>query len=209
VQRVQRSEELASLQGAAGIAVQRRAEGRNVSTAQTRPGWLDDAPPAFDGALGKAWKFPMSDDDGDWRLAVSLDANYLIHAPSAHPFWAWHVLMAISLRDIDGQPAARKRYPDATHELMVYALDPNHPPPDPREWPLPPDDGSPRPLQLLQPPDVVVQFHVDTDEQATEIATLAAKACTTGLLAPDEDHRGAWEDTIATTAQHYREGRHT
>jgi hypothetical protein len=181
-----------------------------MATAQARPGWLDDAPPpAFEGPLGKAWKYPLPTDDGDWRLAVSLDANYLIFAPSAHPFWAWHVLLAIALRDVDGQPPAHKHYPEATHELMVWALDPDHPPPDPRAWPMPPDDGSPRPLQMMQPADAVVQFDVASDEQATEIVTLAAKACTTGLLVPDSDHRGAWEDTIATTARHYREGRHT
>jgi hypothetical protein len=170
--------------------------------------WLADAPPLYEGAFGKAWKFPMPDDDPDWRRAVNLDANFLIFAPGAHPMWSWHILMAISLRDVDGQPPAHKRYPEATHELMVYALDPGHPVPDPRAWQLPPDDGAPRPLQLLQPPDAVVQFHVDDDRHATEIVALAAEACTKGLLVPDSDHRGMWDRSITATAQHYRDGVH-
>lgn len=173
-----------------------------------RPAWLDEAEPDFTGPFGRAWKFPLPADSDDWRIAVSLDANYLIHAPAAHPFWAWHVLMAVALRDVPGQPPAVKRSPDMTHELMVFALDPEFPAPDPRVWPMPPDNGEPRPLQMLQPADAVVQFHVDSDRHATEIVRLAAKACTDGVLVPDSDHRAAWDRTIATTAQHYREGRH-
>lgn len=171
--------------------------------------WLGEAKPMFEGVCGKAWKFPLPDDDGgDWRRAAGLDANFLIFAPGAHPFWSWHVLMAIHLRDVPGQDKPPvKRSPSVTHELMVYALDPDVPPPDPRNWPLPADGGEPR-LRMLSPPDAVVQFEVGSDEHATEIVTLAAQACTAGHLIPDSDHRALWDRTIATTAQHYREGRH-
>lgn len=159
--------------------------------------WIDHVPPVHEGAAGKAWKF--SHDTSDPRLQVSLGA-WLVFAPGAHPFWSWHVVMGIDLGDAEGVQPAVMHYPEAEFELLVMAFSPDFDPPDPR---------SARPVEhVMEPADACVQFDGVSREQAIEIVELATKACTTGLLVPDSDHRQRWKDSIAMTVQHYREGRH-
>lgn len=171
--------------------------------------WLDEVAPDHEGPCGKAWKIALESSadrsQSDPRWAVTLDANYLVFAPAAHPAWAWHVLIVQSLREVPGVDPPRKRYQAAEYEVMALALSPKLPPPDPRDWPL---GKTPPAVKLLMPPDVVVHFHGVDDAQVVEIAELAARACTLGVLVPDSDHQQTWEMSISTTVQHYSAGFH-
>lgn len=55
-------------------------------------------------------------------------AVWFLHLPKVHPFWFHYVLGIIHLRPIAGAKDAKKDYPEAEYELMLYALDPKRPP---------------------------------------------------------------------------------
>lgn len=168
-----------------------------------RAAWIDDGvAPVFEGFAGKVWAFAPPVPDGDPRHETMIGASYLIFAPQAHPLWSWHVMMGVALRDVPGVPEAHRHYAEAEYEMMIWALDPNHPPPDPRAWPLP---GG---LHLLNPPDAVVQFHGTGDDGAAQVLELCAHAVADGVLVPDSDHAGAWLRTVKATAEHFQPGGH-
>ena len=153
-------------------------------------------PPDMDGDVAQAWVLK-----GDVRTPAHYASIYssLIHAPQAHPLWHWHLLGLISLRDIKGVHPAMKLYPEAEYELGVYAIDPTD-----KYVPDPDEPGYP----LLEPPDVITQFHGIDAEQAKEIGRLATLACTTGHLIPDSDHRSMWKVSVADTVSHFKRGMH-
>ncbi len=168
----------------------------------TTPAWLQDVQPTFEGPAGKVWTFAPPPADGDPRHATTIGQSYLAFAPQAHPLWSWHALMAVALRDVPGLPPAIRHYDGAEYELMVWALDPQHPAPDPRAWPLP---GN---LHMLQPADAVVQFHGTGDDGAAELTRLCAEAVAAGVLVPDSDHRESWRRIVEATAEHFQAGGH-
>lgn len=169
--------------------------------AEPKPSWLDEVAPDMVGAAAKVWTFAPPPPSDDPRHATTIGDSYLIFAPAAHPFWAWHVLMGVALRDTPGVEPAKRQYPEAEYELLVLALDPARPTPDPRVWPLP---G----LPMLQPPDAVVQFHGTGDENAATLLKLCARAVADGVLVPDSDHRGNWVRTVTASAEHFHPGGH-
>lgn len=48
----------------------------------------------------------------------------IIEAAWAHPVWSHYAISIVHLRDTEGAPPATKHFPEATHELVVAALDP-------------------------------------------------------------------------------------
>lgn len=82
--------------------------------------------------------------------------SWLMYLPNQHPFWSHYMLCAIHLRPIDGMPPANKISAEATHEIVVCALDPNR-------LPNPDDLNS---LMPLTPINYSIQFSGLTDEQA-------------------------------------------
>lgn len=142
--------------------------------------------PDLSGPAARAWKSPHGE-EGAGRGA------WVVHAPGSHPLWPWHAISAVHLRPVEGMPPPNLRFPGASHEVLVLALNPDHYPPDP--------DGY---LRWLMPPDVAAQVMGLTDDQARQLVELCAKAVCQGLLVPDSDHRAAWDQTIALTAEHMR-----
>jgi len=146
------------------------------------------------GRFGKATKMANK------PLTKSQEATlgaYLMYIPSAHLFWRHYMICVIHLRDIEGANPAVKQYPEATHELLVAALNPDYAP----------DPNDPETIHTLRPLNVVVQFTVPKDEDAQEILTLAARACVDGrfLVEPEGilGARGQWVDSIRATAEYY------
>lgn len=86
---------------------------------------------------------------------VNLKA-WLMYLPRQHPFWSHYMLGVIHLRPINGVRPANKLSPEATHEIVVCALDPNR-------LPNPDDLNS---LMPLTPINYSIQFSGLTDEQA-------------------------------------------
>src|SRR6266516_305077 len=146
----------------------------------------ENVPPLYEGLGGKVWEFAApSPDTDDPRMACAIGRAYLIFAPQAHPFWSWHALLGVALRDVPGVPPAHRKYPEAEYELMVWAIDPERTPPDPREYIF--GDAQRKPGMFLQPPDVIVQFHGTGDDGAAEVLRLCARAVADGVLVPDSD----------------------
>lgn len=161
--------------------------------------WADEVEPVYSG-VANVWRVADPEADDDPRSAVYIPGiTWLIYAPLAHPHWAWHLLVGVSLADAPGVDPPKKHYPEAEYELMVWALDPRNEPPDPREWPFGSVDG-----WLLQPPDCVVQFDGPSQDEVSEMFDVVARAVAEGTLVPDSDHRGKWAYTIRKTAEHYR-----
>lgn len=166
--------------------------------------------PTFEGALGRAWALPIDYSRIDVPQQLATLASYLVHAPSAHPHWPQYVLYCVHLRDVDGQTdPPRRKYPDASHEIALWAL--NVPERGPftfeNVWPKLREGGC-----ILSPVNAVEHLRGATDEEAVELTRLVARALVDGHLpAEPDDYRGArerWARTIANTLEHIRYGGH-
>jgi hypothetical protein len=144
-------------------------------------------------AFGQAWELPIKE------VPSACVGHWLINVPGAHPFWEhWHVLV-ISLKDIPGVPPAKKRYPEAEFEFLIASINPEACPlPDPSEQHFP----------LLDPVDVVEQFHGVSERDALRVGQGAIQAIMNGRMSPDQDFRAMWHRLITDTTRHLKEGRH-
>jgi len=147
-----------------------------------------------------------------WKVATPSKLRKLDHAatlgtwvltvPGAHPFWHSYWLSAVHLRDIPGAPPAAKHYPEATHEIMLFALDPDKSLPDP-------DDGDNFHPAFLTPANLVEQIHGVTDEQATSITEKLGRSFVDGICSPDTDFRSHTQQILRNTVEHFITGHST
>lgn len=137
---------------------------------------------------------------GDQKATI---CAWLLKLPNWSPAWDEFLLTAVHLRPIDGVKPATITLEGATHELILAACDPARPT-DP--------ENVFQTAIFLTPINVVQQFIVDNDEQAIELISIIAKACTGGLL-PIEPQgiigaRDHWKNVVIKTAEHIRSGKH-
>ncbi len=130
-----------------------------------------------------------------WRVSFPPEpvlqiSFWMFDCPGAHAFWRLFALSTVSLTDIEGIPPARKHYPEATHELCVFALNPN--------MAVDPDEFTSFLPALLQGPNVCMQFHGLSDEQVKTLADSLAREVANGRLSPDSDYRSSWDSYIRT-----------
>lgn len=127
---------------------------------------------------------------------------WFVHAPGAHPMWQWHSVNAYHLRPIEGQPPAKLRHPNASHEFAIMALDP--------DWDVvvDPTHETRVSAHYLSPPNMIHQVCDLTDEQAGELLHLFVRALVDGLTSPDDDCRTHNAQLLEGTADHLRAGRH-
>lgn len=169
-----------------------------MALAQTKPQRDPDLP-----GLAPAWKITLPQDALDAADAAGVGESWLLHSPGSHPFWDWHFLAMVHLRDMPGQTQPPVRHsPEMTHEIMCFAIDPDKPLPDPDYWYIRESPGI-----LLTPPDFVVQFQVGSDEQAEGVLDAVMRTAVSGVSV-DSDLRTWWDTSIKATAQHYLEGKH-
>lgn len=154
------------------------------------------------GPHGEAHRTPRTNYEA---AAPATLASWIITAPGFHPLWDQYHLAVITLADLPGIPPAKKSRPGVTHELMVMALDP--------------DQGTVHAakvgaasLQYLRPGNIAEQFTA-TDDQARELAELAAQAVVDGRLNPETAEapgliRATWSHAIQDTIAHYRDPHH-
>lgn len=146
--------------------------------------------PTMKGAAGNAWLLDMTairQKDGivdDPRAAVSLPC-WIASAPYAHPLWSHYAILCVALRDGPGLPKARVRLEGATHEIMVFALDPNTKPAV-NETPC-----------FLHPVNFVGQFIEVDDLSAALRVQHAVQDVIDGRLNPDTDFRRAWVERFS------------
>src|SRR3546814_905496 len=130
--------------------------------------------------------------DGPYGDAVDLElppgkrseqtlAMYLLTAPFAHPAWSQYIMGVVMLDDRPDFPPPKLHFPEATHELFVFALDPGYGPYDPLS--IKPFIEKEK-LPLLTPVSVVVQFN-SNDAHRKTLSEYAARDVVDGRLSPE------------------------
>lgn len=112
-------------------------------------------------------------------------ARATVEAPWAHPVWHSYMLMAVHLRPLPGFPPPKINLTGATHEVMLYALDPEY---TPRL-----DDVQ----KYLTPGNFHGQWIAESDAAATAKVEGCVNDILNGLLSPDTDHRRTWTELFS------------
>lgn len=150
---------------------------------------VSTATPDYIGVAGKVWKTDLQAitkfhaDKGNANVVADNAqlAGWIVFAPWAHPLWHSYAIAVCHLRDVPGQtrPAVIRRE-GATHEFMVYALDPDQP------------RTIDEPAHLLHPGNFVAQLVGMTDEDAVTFVRAICVEIADGRLNPDTDARSHW-----------------
>jgi len=148
------------------------------------------------GPYGTAHRIPRANYAATSPAALD---GWIITAPCWHPLWSQYLLSVVTLADVEGAPPANKRRADFTHELTVLALNPEYGPYTAATY------GRDH-LRYLTPVNIAEQF-TTTDDQARDLAVLAAHACVQGVLNPETSDapdriRALWRTTITRTLEH-------
>lgn len=156
------------------------------------------------GARGTAEPCPL---DGVPDSSATV-AVWLLTCPGRHPVWSQWALSAVTLAPVDGYPPAKITVEGATHELLLFAIEPQIVvDPNARLWE--PRDVGEFAKHMLTPVNIVEQVRLGSDEQARELTSLLAQAVAHGVLDPEtadspERTRRYWSSTIARTIEHHR-----
>ncbi|WP_374572566.1 hypothetical protein [Phenylobacterium sp.] len=143
--------------------------------------------PTIEGAHGRAW---LVDQEALWRLnpGAARDgqvANWVVEAPWAHPIWHSYWIALVHLRPIPGLVGATRFYlKDATHELWVFALNP-----DARREPFVAAQEGPK---YLTPKNFGAQLVEANDAEAFGRVEAAVRDIVDGQLNPDTDAMSQW-----------------
>lgn len=150
---------------------------------------IDDIAPALAGPHGRAWQTDREAGRAMFDVPAERDAtiaHWVVEAPWAHPAWHSYCLVLVHLRPLRGIDTKTKFYlRDATHELWVYALDPQRP-----RRPLI-TTGMPD-RHYMQPKNFAAQFIEVSDELATARVARTVQQICDGQLSPDTDAMRDW-----------------
>lgn len=135
-------------------------------------------PPDENGWHGSAWTFRDTILKHHPKSAVI--AAWVINAPWAHPFWSNYLLTIIHLRPVPEIGPPMIYIQGATHEIVVYAIDP--------KWTVKRDEIPP----LLHPANFASQFIARDDAEAAERASKSVREILDGQLSPDTDFTQSW-----------------
>lgn len=144
--------------------------------------WIDTLP-TIENGKSRAWQV----DIGRLRHPVlqrhPCIALWLIEAPWAHALWHSYILSLAKLTVIDerGTPAADINA--ASHEIVLFALDPHYR----RQTLLDAIE-----VHELAPPCFVGQFHEVATGEAVQRVRLVVQSICAGLLSPDTAARVQW-----------------
>lgn len=78
------------------------------------------------GYYGICHPLPPVDDRPNQDTIASFE-RWLLYLPGQHACWNRYALCGATLRDFPGVPPAKKHYEEATHEVCLFAIDPNFP----------------------------------------------------------------------------------
>lgn len=98
---------------------------------------------------------------------------WLMWLPGWSPAWDNFILSVVHLRPIPGERPAIKKFPEATHELILAAIDPEHP----ADW-----RNIFKDCKYLTPLNVIQQFVVSSDANAVLVCEALAQFCIRGHL---------------------------
>ena len=106
---------------------------------------------------------------------------WILDAPGWSPAWRHFMVAVITLADMDGIGRATKRWPGATHEITVQAM-------DSEKLPLPTDQST---WSCLSPVNVVWQFVATDQDAGMACRALTALALEGGLCLETQGITGA------------------
>lgn len=157
-------------------------------------------PPTLEGHA-KAWKLAsvknMKNWDPAWEATI---ARYILQCTWSHPFWSYYFISGVHLRPIPNTPPAKKRFPSATHEIMIYSLDPHVTPNIDKI-----ETGETFPA-ILTPPDLVHQVAGITDPQFEYMLQDVVVTIVEGRASPDVDFSSFWQRALDILAMKLRQG---
>lgn len=155
------------------------------------------------GAAGLATEVTMSRPRGrrERVQVASAVGVWFLHCPGQSPAWDRYLLSVIHLRPVKGAPPAHLAFPGASHEVVLFALDPR---------------GNPRPempasWEPLTPWNVSEQVELPDDEAARVLGAKAATAVVHGMLPAEPALSGArepWRTSMIRTSAHLRGEEH-
>ncbi|KKK65663.1 hypothetical protein LCGC14_2971880 [marine sediment metagenome] len=108
---------------------------------------------------------------------------WLVFAPWAHLAWQYHAISLTHLRGLANGKPPNIVLPGATHELLIFALDPKH-------------DIDPYNLRTLEPISIAQQFISENDAKALSILEKCIQRIADGELSPDSDFRKVWHHIL-------------
>ncbi len=164
-------------------------ERKDVNTSSTLQ-LTETTEPTMRGRLGNAWLIDMEAVSrrrgivNDPRAAVTLPC-WIASAAYAHPLWSHYTIMCVALREVPGLPKATVGLDGATHEILVFALDPGT---------KPAVDDVPR---ILHPINFAGQFVAADDISAAALVQQAVQDVIDGTLNPDTDFRRMWVERFS------------
>jgi hypothetical protein len=140
--------------------------------------------PTKSGPFGRAWSIDFDAVHRALKLPAGTNlASWILEARWAHPVWHSYFITLVHLRPQAGLPDAVLYRPDATHEFMLFALDPKQP----REPQLREQRAA-----ILMPPNFGAQLVEVSDADAIARVDQAIDMVLAGLLNPDTDARQSW-----------------
>jgi hypothetical protein len=142
--------------------------------------------PTLVGTHGRAWKRDNAAARARYNVAEQDDAQismWIVEAPAAHPFWHSYMVSLVHLRPMPDGRETILYHPDASHELVIFALDPEQP----RQPSI--DGAFPN---LLHPANFAAQLIMASDEEAASRIEGAVSLILSGELSPDTDHLSKW-----------------
>lgn len=133
-----------------------------------------------DGSESYAWMQPTPG-------ALIFNVTWIIIAPWAHPIWSQYALLLYDLTSPSRAGPPTIHMPGATHEFMLFALDPAAP--VARDSSI--RDAS---LRLLQPPNHGYQLYAASDDDAVARIQQVVDRIVAGNMSPDTDFRWEWDE---------------
>lgn len=121
-------------------------------------------------------------------------AGWIIDAPWAHPIWSQYQLVLYDLTSPSAEHGEPKiLLPGATHEFMLWALDPDKP----IKRDTQPELGK---LVRLQPPNYAYQFKAESDAAAEARLQRLVDRIAAREVSPDTDFRSFWNSHLFSDA---------
>jgi hypothetical protein len=125
-----------------------------------------------------------------WReihpaAAGVFNAAWIINAPWAHPVWHQYAMLLYDLTTPHPDGPSIIHLPGATHEFLLYALDPAHP--VAKDAPI-----HKITIRRLHPANYGYQFKADSNDAALERVQAIVDAIVAERLSPDTDFRQQW-----------------
>lgn len=143
--------------------------------------------PSLVGNHGRAWELNLPAIREENRKTDTTVAGWIVFAPWAHLAWSYYGICVIHLRDVPGVEPAHVSLPNATHEILVMALDPSRVPDLKR-----PGSTGLRPLNFVGQWIETGATDEERDNAAAERLRLTVGEILAGQLSPDTDFTNQW-----------------